>query len=246
VAENHEWIEELLAGYVLRSLSGEDAVVADHLLSEHVPSCPRCRDTLAAFQGVAGEVALAPAPVPAPELLLPRVHELLGEPAGRSSRRPMSLWAAAASIVALVGLAGWNVSLGFRANHAEDQKSTLLSALDIASRPESQTVLLNPAGTGAQGPMTEISAPGVEPIYLVGHDIPEPEPGRIYQVWIGSGGRFTPVGSGFFPEENVTVIELTGVNPTVFDEILITEELAGTSPIHPSAAMRWQASLTAG
>ncbi|MFL5768205.1 MAG: anti-sigma factor domain-containing protein [Actinomycetota bacterium] len=245
MADTHEWIEELLAGYVLRSLSGEDAVVADRLLSEHVPSCPRCRDTLAAFQGVAGEVALAPTPVPPPQLVRPRMHELLGEPSGRKRRRPMPLWAAAASVVALVGLAGWNVSLGFRANHAEDQKSTLLSALDAASRPDSEQVLLDPAGSSPQGPMTEIRAPGVEPIYLVGRDIPEPGAGHVYQVWLGSAGRYRPVGR-FFPDENVTVLELHHVNPSVYDEILITEELAGATPTRPSPATRWQASLTAG
>jgi hypothetical protein len=243
VADNHEWIEELLAGYVLRSLSGEDAIVADRLLSEHVPSCPMCRDTLAAFQGVAGEVALAPTPVAPSELLLPRMHELLGEPDGRRRRRPMSLWAAAASIVALVGLAGWNVSLGFRANHAEDQKSALLAALDVASRPDSQHVPLTSSGSG--GPMTEYYAPGVEPIYLVGHDIPEPRAGHVYQVWVGRNGAYTPV-AAFFPEENLTVLELHNVDPNVYDEILITEELAGTSPARPSTATRWQARLTAG
>ena len=40
LTETHEAIEELLAGYVLRSLSGEDAARADHLLSDHVPQCP--------------------------------------------------------------------------------------------------------------------------------------------------------------------------------------------------------------
>ncbi len=245
MADNHEWIEELLAGYVLRSLSGEDAVVADRLLSEHVPSCPMCRDTLTAFQGVAGEVALAPAPVPPPDLLLPRMHEVLGDPSGRRRRRPMSLWAAAASVVALVGLAGWNVSLGFRANHAESQNSTFLRALDTAARPGAEQVPLNPAASAGRGSMQEIRAPGVEPIYLVGRDIPEPGAGRVYQVWLGSAGQYRPVGT-FFPEENVTVLELHNVNPNVYDEILVTEELAGTTPTHPSPATRWQASLTAG
>ena len=40
MTETHEAIEELLVGYVLRSLSGEDAARADHLLSDHVPHCP--------------------------------------------------------------------------------------------------------------------------------------------------------------------------------------------------------------
>ena len=245
MADSHEWIEELLAGYVLRSLSGEDAVVADRLLSEHVPSCPMCRDTLTAFQGVAGEVALAPVPVSPPGLLLPRMHEVLGEPSGRRRRRPMSLWAAAASVVALVGLAGWNVSLGFRANHAESQNSTFLRALDTAARPDSETVPLNPSESAGVGSMREIRAPGVEPIYLVGRDIPEPGAGRVYQVWLGSAGQYKPVGT-FFPEENLTVLELHNVNPSVYDQILITEEIAGTTPTQPSPATRWQASLTAG
>ena len=38
--EDHVRIQELMAGYVLDGLSGEDAVEADRLLSEHVPSCP--------------------------------------------------------------------------------------------------------------------------------------------------------------------------------------------------------------
>jgi hypothetical protein len=38
MSEDHVRIQELLAGYVLDGLSGEDAVEADRLLSEHVPS----------------------------------------------------------------------------------------------------------------------------------------------------------------------------------------------------------------
>ena len=72
MTETHEAIEELLAGYVLRSLSGEDAARADHLLSEHVPHCPACRDSLAVFQGVTADLALEVAPVRPPDTLLPR------------------------------------------------------------------------------------------------------------------------------------------------------------------------------
>jgi len=45
VTEDHERIDELLAGYVLLSLSGEDAAEADRILVDHVPSCATCRAT---------------------------------------------------------------------------------------------------------------------------------------------------------------------------------------------------------
>ena len=46
----YDRIDELLAGYALRSLSGEDAAEADRVLSEHVPAATRCRETLAGVQ----------------------------------------------------------------------------------------------------------------------------------------------------------------------------------------------------
>ncbi|MGZ5300029.1 MAG: hypothetical protein ACXWDU_10185, partial [Actinomycetota bacterium] len=78
MTETHERIEELLAGYVLRSLSGEDAVRADHLLSDHVPHCPACRDSLAVFQGVTADLALQAVALRPSDTLLPRLHRDLG------------------------------------------------------------------------------------------------------------------------------------------------------------------------
>ena len=63
---DHEPIEELLAGYVLQGLSGEDAAEADRLLGEHVPDCEQCRDTLDAFHAVTGDLATAVAPMTPP------------------------------------------------------------------------------------------------------------------------------------------------------------------------------------
>ena len=67
---DHEAIDELLAGYVLRSLTGEDAEAADRLLTDHVPECTDCRATLDAFQGLTGDIALVAAPVPVPASLI--------------------------------------------------------------------------------------------------------------------------------------------------------------------------------
>src|SRR6266540_7150260 len=124
--EDHDRIQELLAGYVLLSLSGEDAVEADRLLSEHVPSCPRCRDQVAGFRALAGDLALAVSPVPPPDLLLPRIRRGVAETPVRRRNRA-SVVAVAAGVAAIVGLAGLSVQLGGRVSRTEQQRGRLRS-----------------------------------------------------------------------------------------------------------------------
>jgi hypothetical protein len=235
VTTEHDRIEELLAGYVLRSLSGEDAREADRLLAQHVPGCATCRATLGDFQGIMGELALGAEAVPPPEMLLPRLHREMGPPARR--RRPGAVVAAAASIVAVVGMAGLAVSQGIRATNANERTDLMREALDAASRPgASQTTL---TGTGTSGPpMTEIRAPGVEVLYLVCHDVAPPAPGTIYRIWVGSGGTYAFV-SQFEPEPDLTVLRLE-FDPATVDRVLITEEPIDRAPVQPDpAAIRW-------
>jgi hypothetical protein len=118
--EDHERTEELLAGYVLLGLSGEDAMEADRLLSEHVPSCPLCRDQVAGFQAVAGDLALAVSPAQPPDLLLPRIRRGVAETPVRRRNRA-SLVAVAAGVAAIVGVAGLSVQLGGRVSRTEQK-----------------------------------------------------------------------------------------------------------------------------
>ena len=115
----HEAMQELLAGYALRSLAGEDAVAADRLLVDHVPGCMDCRRTLEAFQLVSADLALDAQPVTPPETLLPRLHREMGSQARR--RRPVYLVAVAASVAAVVGLGGFAITQGYRANRVQGQ-----------------------------------------------------------------------------------------------------------------------------
>ncbi len=235
---DHDRIEELLAGYVLRSLSGDDARDADRLLSEHVPTCVPCRATLRDLQALMGELALAAEPIAPPEMLLPRVHREMGPPARR--RRPVAAAAAAASIVAVVGMAGLAVSQGIRASNADERTRLMSEALAFASRPDASTVpLAGPdSSTGATGPVTEITAPGVEVLYLICHDIAPPAAGMIYRIWFGSGGSFSYVAS-FHPDPQPTVLRLQFDAASV-DQILITEEPVDLAPTAPDMdAIRW-------
>lgn len=231
---DHDRIEELLAGYALRSLSGDDAREADLLLSQHVPGCATCRATLQDFQSLMGELALGADPVPPPEVLLPRLHREMGPPARR--RRPGSVVAAAASIVVVVGMAGLAVGQGIRASNADQRRALYSDALQFASRPDASQIPLVDTQTSGP-PVTEIVAPGVEVVYLVCKDVARPRPGMTYRIWYGTGGSFTFV-EQFEPEPDLTVRRL--VLPPTVDRIIITEEPIDRAPTQPeAAAIRW-------
>ena len=232
--ETHEAIEELLAGYVLGSLSGEDAVQADHLLSEHVPHCPACRDSLAVFQGVAADLALEATPIQPPDTLLPRLHRDLGVQDRR--RRPVAIFAVAASVVAVVGFAGLAVTQSMRVNDARSQIDDIRSAFDFARRPGASMVQVDGTSSDTE-PITEISRPGTERFYLVGTDVPMPPEGTVYRVWLLSGTQATWA-TDFVPEPGMMVVALE-FDPTLYDRVLISVEPAGSTPDTPELAV-WQ------
>ena len=234
MTETHEAIEELLAGYVLRSLSGEDAERADHLLSDHVPHCPACRDSLAMFQGVTADLALDASPIQPPDTLLPRLHRDLGVQDRR--RRPVAVFAVAASVVAVVGFAGLAVTQNMRVNDTRSRMDDIRSAMDFATRPGASMVQVDSSDSDTE-PITEISHPGTERFYLVGNDVPMPPEGAVYRVWLLSGTQAT-FATDFVPEPGMMVVELE-FDPSLYDRILISVEPAGSTPDTPEIAV-WQ------
>ena len=235
MSEDHERIDELLAGYVLLSLSGEDAAEADRILAEHVPSCGRCRATLNELQAVSGDLALTAAPVDPPETLLPRIHRAIDEVplAGRTPRRG-ALVAVAASAVALVALGGLSLVLGNRLSDAQTRAGTALEILSAMRSPGAQPVNVTPQDeTPPESGMVEVSAPDVRRLYIAAEYCPEPAPGRAYQLWLGNDDGWEPVGEMFWPEDGVVLLELE-VDVARYDEIWITEESAGPPPSEPN------------
>jgi hypothetical protein len=234
LTETHEAIEELLAGYTLRSLSGEDAERADHLLSDHVPQCPACRDSLAVFQAVTADLSLDSAPVQPPDTLLPRLHRDLGVQDRR--RRPVAVFAVAASVVAVVGFAGLAVTQNMRVNDTRSRMDDIRSAFDFATTPGASMEQVDSSDSDTE-PITEISHPGTERFYLVGNDVPVPPEGTVYRVWLLSGTQAT-YATDFVPEPGMMVVELE-FDPSLYDRILISVEPAGSTPDTPEIAV-WQ------
>jgi len=235
LTEDHERIDELLAGYVLLSLSGEDAAEADRILAEHVPSCGRCRESLSELQAVSGDLALAAPPADPPETLLPRIHRAIDEVplAGRTPRRGAFI-AVAASAVALLALGGLSLVLGNRLSDAQTRAGTALEILSAMRSPGAQPVNVTPQDeTPPESGMVEVSAPDIRRLYIAAEYCPEPAPGRAYQLWLGNDDGWVPVGEMFWPEDGVVLLELE-VDVARYDEIWITEEAAGPPPSEPN------------
>src|SRR5204863_2147167 len=108
-------------------------------------------------------------------------------------------------------------------------------ALDLARQPDSSLVDI--------GPMTEISHPGTETIYLYGTGVPDPSPGMVYRVWLGNtDGTFT-FAQDVRPERGEVIAQLT-IDPTRVNRIVITEEPEGTPAALPGN-VRWDSASAA-
>jgi hypothetical protein len=227
---DHEVIEELLAGYVLRALSDEDAAEADRLLSDHVPACASCRETLTRFQEVAGELALDASPVTPPEMLLPRLHRNLDR--RTAWRRPSAFAAAAAGLVVMVGLGAFALDQGVRARHIADRATLLTQLADFTHRPGAHSVPL--------GDVTGVVHPGVEDFYLQGSHVPPPRPGTVYHVWVADGSSYQHLGR-FVPDDGFVLIELR-LDPTRYQQIVISEQPESVASGTPQN-VRWRSPI---
>lgn len=244
-ADDHDRIEELLAGYALQSLSGEDAARADRLLAGHVPGCSLCREILVEFQAVTGDLALTVPPLEPPTTLLPRLQrEIRSGPApSRVHRFSVPALAAAASFVALVAVAGFAVSLSGRVGEIENQRKLVTQALsDASARGATPVGLRAEEGNRADNAMVEISGPELERLTLVGTRVPDPRPGDVYRIWFGRDGEWNYAGE-FVPEGGYVVLALT-IDTSSYDQLLITEEPASAAPTTPAEDWAWSSTLT--
>jgi hypothetical protein len=224
VSDSHDAIDELLAAYVLRSLSGEDAVEADRLLTAHVPLCAACKQTLDAFQRVAGEIGLGAAAVQPPDTLLPALHrDMEARPRRRNTTR---IIAVAASVVLVVGLGGVAATelLGDGRRTGTLAVGDLTDALAFATRTDARSDDI--------GPAREISAPGAQEFYLYSTDCPVPPDGYEYRVWLVSATETRYLGA-FLPDANGDFVLHVGVDPTPWDQVLVTREPVEAEPSSP-------------
>ena len=240
MTEDHERIEELLAGHAVGALDGADRAEADRLLVEHVPTCETCLETLQPFLEVAGDLALAAPPADPPELVWRRLRrEVLTPPATRR-RRPAWAWSAAvAASVAVIGLAAWNTALNSRLSNEAQRQQHLTQAMSAIADPAARKVRLDSATE--PHPMEAAYTSHEAHLSIVGVGIPDPAPGHVYRVWLL--GLHGDVRAGdFVPDDGLVIITLS-VDPTQFTKLEITEERNGPPGRAPSGQERWSTAL---
>ena len=161
MSDHTPW-EELAAGYAVNALEPED----EQAFAGHLRGCDRCRATLAEMQQVASEVAYAVEPVEPPADLRRRILDnaaaervavfgttppTVPSPARQRAEmrwRPRLSWvAAAAAGLAIVALAGWNVTLRGDNDAQQAALDRRTAALRCLAAPDAPTFAL----TGSSG-----------------------------------------------------------------------------------------------
>jgi anti-sigma-K factor RskA len=209
---NCDEINELLAAYALDALEdGETAAVR-----EHIETCRRHDEALAELQDLVARLPLAVEDREPPAVLRSRLLEAFDAEAGASNVTPIAnarvtrfappalryLAAAAVLVLAIVGLAVWNVIL----QTGDEGESTMV--VQLVGETGSGKVLYVPD----------------EQVAVMQLDLPELPSGREYQAWLIDGDDKHSL--GMVPGDGTVAmdIDLTGA-----DAVAVTDEPAGGS-----------------
>ena len=186
---------ELLAAYSLSALPPEELAA----VRRHLATCQRHDEALAELQAVAERLPLSAEEREPPPQLRARILEAFdAEAAARSPARPAAVRAgvapgrrlmrerpafaylvAAALLVAVVGVATWNVVLQV----GGDEESAVVASF---------------VGESGQGQLVYLQD---DRIAFINLELPEPPAGRVYQAWgIYQGGA---VSLGLLPSQGV-------------------------------------------
>jgi anti-sigma-K factor RskA len=217
---DHPRVEELLAGHALGVLDADEEALAERALVEHVPECSRCRRALGGYEALAGDLALAAAPVVPPDGLRRRVLRT----AGPSLRAPaFPLWVgAAAAAVAVATLAGWNVLMVARLERAEARQALMVEAVAAVGRPDASVVPMQGA-PGVRAAMIYVHEK--HEAYFVASGLPQPE--GDYQLWLVGSSGWVSLGT-FDPQGGIALIR-SGTVADGLREVVVTEEPEGGS-----------------
>jgi anti-sigma-K factor RskA len=197
---------DLTAAYALDALEPDEA----RGYERHLAGCARCREELASLQAAAGALAYAAPPAPPPAGLRDRILDAArAERANVVPLRPRNwasgpyvLTAAAALLVAVVGLAVWNVSLHDELGRAREA----LRGVPL---------------TGAKGSVVLSGESGA----LVVSDLAPAPAGKTYEAWVIEGGRARAAGT-FAGGGRTIVVRLTRSLPAGA-VVAVTLERAG-------------------
>jgi hypothetical protein len=170
---DHSLIEELLSAGVLGGLSPEDAELLKRERESH-GECEECARLEAEYRETAGRIGFSlepvagPGPAPFPTLI-PRAAPAVATSAAAAPWWKPVIAIAAALAVALVLLGGGWLLRGSRSSAARTSGAQLVHF------------------QGSSGNLAMAFVPGEAGAVFFGSQLPEPGPGKVYEVWTFQG-----------------------------------------------------------
>ena len=170
-ARDHDLIEELLALRALDGLDGDDDALLNAAMAAHGADCETCRRLEVEFAETAAMIAFGLEPAPVPEDMADRIvaarrsSERGGEIAREAARGRRGAWAALAGVAAafvLIAVLFAVVSPG-------------------AAPPSTASTVVRFQGT--PGELAMAYTPGKQGAVFWGQDLPDPGPGKVYEIW---------------------------------------------------------------
>lgn len=222
---SHESIQELLAGYALEALSGDEA----REVERHLPTCAECRRTLADYRHVTQELGHLVPPRVAPSHLEADLRARLA--AARVSTRPARLtrlpgWqplALAAAFVMVLGLGLWVALSGTLSQRTSDRL-----AESILSSEDAVRVAMVPDDIAPEATGNVVLGEENRAFVVLVTDLPPLPAEQVYQLWLIEGDRRDDGGT-YQPDEEVWLVR-TPQDLDTYDAIGVTIEPLGGSP----------------
>lgn len=226
---DHTVIEELLSVDALGGLDDADRALLDRERASHGADCEECARLEAGFREVAGRLGLSLEPVPvragmADDILRTATVESAPDaPIDLTERRQRRSWtrivAVAAAFVLFAG--GW----------------VLHGALDSGGGTPKLISFSGDAGTLAMS-----YQPGKPGAVFFGSGLPDPGPGRAYEIWMVQGTQ-APVSGGCVRPTDGRVLTYVPADIGQTDTMLVTVESA-SCPSAPTTDPVLSASIT--
>jgi anti-sigma-K factor RskA len=191
MSRGHEQYEENVGAYLLGALPELEAEVFE----KHVATCADCRRELEQLRVAAEALPRAVEPVvPPPELKESLMRTVWAEAEERREARPKRRWSrpflerlprlspglavAAAACVLAIGIA-----IGVGVANIGGSSKTLTALVDHARAPSGNASLVVPASR--KGAILNVQG------------LPDPGPGKVYEVWVQRDGTLQPAGALF-------------------------------------------------
>jgi anti-sigma-K factor RskA len=187
MSRDHEQYEENVGAYLLGALPELEAEVFER----HLETCSGCRRELEHLRVASAALPRAVEPVvPPPELKEALMRTVWAEAAEREEARPKRRWslprftpAFAAAVATCVLAIGVGIGIGVSQIGGGGGGKTVAALVDHSRAPSGSATLHVPGNR--------------QNALLTVQGLPNPGPGKVYEVWVQRGGQMQPAGALF-------------------------------------------------